>query len=870
MRTLKPLYVTPLVVPFDDGKRIHCVVTALLHVSFAGELLKDQDLWFYASEETEGMVLDEGYPKPGGEWLVHGSCHARKPGVGQSFVKATMGAQEKVLAVFGPRTWGHGGPSDPQPFDVVPIRFTSAFGGPSFPENPVGMGHGGGAPPLVEVRSPLVTTPRDKPPVAGLGRIDPTWPQRMKRMGTYDERWLATRFPGMSEDFDGSYFLLALPDQRREARFDGAEAFSFVNMHPEREQVGGKLPGITARAFVKRKGEEGMIDLRMAIDTVHFYPHRERAVIVCRAVTRTKSDTLADIEEVGFGVEWIDRPKSYDHYLEAFAVKRARRGGMKRLDDTALVPEGNPPKAPEQRIVAPGEGLRQRQMERHMVSKIAEARKTLVEHNLDTTELDKMPTHLDLTVDPDDVPAFEGPPPTVEGVQKRIAENAEAEIEKLRKTLAEVPGPTSEQARTELDKAAAAARKGPIGPPSSSCDQLRSTLEAQAVSLESHGEDASVLRAQLDNPKLDQSLVSVEALARDSYRKTVQHQRAAPPLDPDASAAARARVIEMVKQGEPFAHVDLTGADLSGLDLRGAKLTRAFMESVNLAGADLSGAALDFAVLARANLAGTDLSKCAKLMGANLSEAALAGIDFSGLDLTGCFFAGADLSGTRFVGTTLDKVDFGKATMLGTDLSGSRATGLKFHKMRLEDVVLRGARWERPLFHESEVIGLDARGADLKSLAFVDTLVERCVFDDAILLKLRAARALGTTVVRHCSFVGTTAHKAFFRSLEMIGSDFRHADLEESDFSEATLDDSDFQDARLVRARFMSASLRRCTFDRADLLEGLLGGAVLDQASFESANLFRADFARSQGAAVNMRGANVKWVRTAPKREEQP
>ena len=190
--------------------------------------------------------------------------------------------------------------------------------------------------------------------------------------------------------------------------------------------------------------------------------------------------------------------------------------------------------------------------------------------------------------------------------------------------------------------------------------------------------------------------------------------------------------------------------------------------------------------------------------------------------------------------------------------------------MRLENVAARGARWERALFYESEVVGLDARGADMMALAFVDTLVEDCTFDDATLLKLRAARALGTTAVRRCSFVGATAHKAFFRSLDMQGSDFRHSDFKESDFSGATLDDSDFEDARLVGARFMSASIRRCRFDRADLMEGLLGGAFIDHASFEHANLFRADFARSQGEGVNMRGANVKWVRTAPKREEEP
>jgi uncharacterized protein YjbI with pentapeptide repeats len=870
MRILKPLYVSPLVAPFDDGKRIHCVVTALLHVSFAGDLQKDQDLWFYACDETEGMVVDEGLPKPRGEWLVHGSCYARRPDVRQSFVKATVGAQEKVLAVFGPRQWRTAGPSLPEPFEVVPIRFTNAFGGASFPENLVGMGHGGGTPPLVEVRSPFVTTPRDKPPVAGFGRLDPTWPQRMKRMGTYDQKWQKTRYPGMAEDFDPAYFLLSLPDQWREDHFEGTESFSIVNMHPEQEQVGGKLPGITARAFVKKKGEERMVDVKMAIDTVHFYPHRERLVVVCRGTTRTKSDTLADIEEVGFGVEWIDRPKSYAHYMDAFAVKRDRRGGMKRLDDTALIPEGNPPPAPKQRIVAPGEGLRQRQIELRVGHKMAEVRKALVEQGADTSVLDKLPTHIDTSVDPDDAPAFSGPSPTVESVKKIVAERTEAEIQKIGAKLAEIGGDEGESARAALDKTAEAMRRGPVGPPKFSRARTRKELEDAVDQLVAQNVDASPIQGPLEDPKLDTQLRELEAFVRESYRRMVQHQGPAPALDPESSAALRETVREMVKTGQPFAYVDLTGADLSGLDLRGAKLTRAWLESANLTGADLTGAELDFAVVARANLAGADLSKCARLVGTNFSEAVLTGVDFSGLDLTGCFFAGADLSGTRFVAATLDKVDFGKAKMRGTDLSRSTAKALVFHKMRLEQVAIRGARWERPLFHECEVVGLDARGADVKSLAFVDTLVEDSVFDDATLLKLRAARAMGVTTLRRCSFVGTTAHKAFFRSLSMPGSDFRHSDFKESDFSEATLDDSDFQDARLVGARFMSASIRDCKFDRADLMEALLGGAFMDRASFESANLFRADFARSSGDAVNMRGANVKHVRTAPKREESP
>jgi uncharacterized protein YjbI with pentapeptide repeats len=556
--------------------------------------------------------------------------------------------------------------------------------------------------------------------------------------------------------------------------------------------------------------------------------------------------------------------------MEAFAAKRDRRAGVKRLDDTALLPEGNPPPQPKQRIVAPVEGLTQRQMERRAEHQVAEMRKMLVEYDLDTSALDKVQTHVDTSVDPDEMGGFDGPPPTEEDIKKQLAERTEAEIAKMRAELAGIEGEAGERARADLENAAEAVRRGPIGPPSFSRAGARREVEQQVALLVSQGQDARVLQDQLDDPKLDRQLRELEASVRETYRTTVQHQGVAPAQGPEARDATRARVLEMVKKGESFAFVDLTGADLSGLDLRGARLSRAFMESVDLTGADLAGAELDFAVLARARLAGADLSKCDKLQGANLSGAALAGVDFSGKDLTGCYFVGADLSATRFVDARLDDVDFGKATMRATDLSGSTAKRLLFHKMRLEGISIRGARWERPLFAESEIVGLDARGADIKSLAFVDTIVDGGVFDDATLLKMRAARAMGETVLRRCSFVGTVAHKAFLRTLDLRDSDFRHSDFKEGDFSEATLDGSDFQDARLRGARFMAASIRRCRFDRADLMEALLGGAVMDQASFESANLFRADFARTGGEGVNMRGANVKWVRTAPKREELP
>lgn len=866
MRIFKSQYVTPLVSVFDDGKRLHCVVTAIFHASFSGELREERELWLFATDEVEGMVLDEGKPKPRGEYLVHGSCYARGPDVRQSFVKVQIGSQEKVLAVFGPRTFLTEGPSDPEPFDVVPIRFTHAFGGPGFDQNPVGMGAKGGAAPQVEVRSKLVRHAGDKPPVAGLGRVDVERPQRMSRMGTYDDRYMKTRYPGVAEDFDGSFFQLALPDQWRDDFFEGSEPFSVVNMHPEEELREGRLPGIVARVFVKRAGEE-LVDVPMHIDTVHLFPHRERQVVICRGTTTTKSDTLADIEEVGLGLEWIGRPKPRSHYEEVFAARRKKRGGLlASLNDTSLLPEEALPARPKERLVAPGEGLKQRTMERRLEHRIAEARKILEEHQLDTSMLDKLPTHLDLSVDPDDAPRRDELP-TQEGIEKKIAAARDATLARIREE-AEKSGASAEQMK-EIDALAKKLEKGPVGPPTMTRDATREKLEEQATLLRNAGLDASAIEAQLEDRDLDERLRRLDEFARESYRKHVQHQAAAPALDGASSEEIRKLVLARVGAGEPLTGLDLTGADLSGLDLRGAKAPHAFLESVDLTGANLEGADFEAAVLARAKLRGADLTR-STLTRANLSEADLRGADLSGLDLSGGFFVGADLTSANLSRAKLDRVDFGGASLHGTDLSQSTASRLKLRKLSFDHVVMRDVTWDRAQIYECRLTDVDARGSDLPNLAIIDSHVERCRFDDARMPKLRAARALGKTALPGCSFVGATLHKAHLRGVDLRASDFRHADLLQADFSEADLDDSTFDDARAVGARFVGATLRRCRFDRVDLMDGLLGAAVMDHASFESANLYRADFGRSQGPGVKMTGANVKWVRTVPKREESP
>src|SRR5262249_35834510 len=152
-------------------------------------------------------VFDEGMSKPDGELLVHGRCFPPGGKRAATYVRVQLGPIDKKLAVVGDRVWKHGVPTDPQPFTEMPIDWAHAFGGVGVAENPLGKGF---APvlfdgveihplPNIEIDGRLITSPRERPRPAGFSPYELTWPQRFAKVGTYDEEWFRTRFPGVAK-----------------------------------------------------------------------------------------------------------------------------------------------------------------------------------------------------------------------------------------------------------------------------------------------------------------------------------------------------------------------------------------------------------------------------------------------------------------------------------------------------------------------------------------------------------------------------------------------------------------------------------------------------------------------------------------------
>lgn len=161
--------------------------------------------------------------------------------VTQMEVGLRVGPINKVLRVWGDRTWGATGPSSPQPFIKMPLVYERAFGGvdrkSAHPErdwdwrNPVGTGFAiapdnlDGAPlPNIEYPNEPVRGRKDRPRPAGFGPIGSHWQPRAGFAGTYDDRWLKQRQPLLPDDFDDRFFQCAPEDQQSPGFLRGGEA----------------------------------------------------------------------------------------------------------------------------------------------------------------------------------------------------------------------------------------------------------------------------------------------------------------------------------------------------------------------------------------------------------------------------------------------------------------------------------------------------------------------------------------------------------------------------------------------------------------------------------------------------------------------
>lgn len=730
-----------------------------------GELFADAD------RERTGECL---YPgdfadfKLRAEVMLRGNCHAPSGRPALSCpVRFSVGRWKKELMVYGDRRWERTVSGDrisePTPFTRMPLDYTHAFGGPAFPENPVGKGFRSDVLPNVEPTGHLLTARGQEQPAGTFAPVNPGWPQRAGKRGkNYGPAYLKERAPYYSDDFDWSYFSAAPADQQMEGFLRGDEEVRFHNLHPEHAVLATRLPGLRVRAFLKDT-QGACREIGMVLDTLFAEPDEGTIKLTWRGVVPVREDDFADVRTVLIASEPLaDAPLSPEHHraqLEAFE------------------------KDPSGALAAMPAGLSE-MWERHEKARRGEpVPEAPLDPGLDpvTAELKRQ---LGPLADADDLAQLAAamkqldglPPENKPDLQKLVAES---------------------RAAAENDPPPMRVIKPGRLPDPGLRPQMREVM-AQAAKLRE-------IEEQTGQPV--EGVEQLEALPHDPRWKELDPTYEPPgPLstDPPAPGADlrerdfRHRDLRGVDlTGANLERADLTGANLRGVSLRGAKLARAVLYRADLSEADLREADLTLVNAAQLRAEKADLTK-ATLDEAFMEYALLSNAKLDGARAEHAIFEGADLRGARAHDAVLDHADLSKAKLSGASL-------------RRASAVLA-------LFGEASAEGLDLEGAELRQASFVEADLRRA--------KLVAARARKGFFMKARLDGADLGHadlrEAHFTEASAIAARFFGANLRE-----ARLYRTDLERADLTRSNLMSADARKAHIERAILAGANLYEAIL-------------------------------------------
>ncbi|MFO0549117.1 MAG: DUF2169 domain-containing protein [Polyangiaceae bacterium] len=659
-----PAFLTVAAVPFTLSRGSHLLtLVAKLTLSLeSGEraliteepLLLDGDVYRGEPESSSLLTASDFAPlKRRVDVTLVGHAYAPHGRATTGRVALEIGDSERMpgrrlhreIAVFGPRMFARGGVgvTDPAPFERVPLIYENAFGGLGFAHNPVGKGIAGERVPELEDPSSLVKTTLDRPMPACFAPIAPAWEPRRSRLGTYDERYVAERWPYTAADFDVAHYQAA-PVQLE--ALHGDELLTLTGVREDPAPLVTRLPGVRVRARFVRTASTSVSSepLELRIDTLHIDADARVATLTFRASVSISEARAPELDRVLF--ECTD------------ASGAALPNGVPEIPAAAAEGETTPPEI----LVA-------RHLEAAGLSSAAAlaARTTVARDEI-------LAGHAEL-----DGRDFAGV--DLSGADLRGRSFAKAVLVGARLSGALLAGCDLSGAQllgADLEGADLSGAKlegADLTGAKLTAARLNQAKVGRAVFRKAHaagatfdavtGESAAFVEADLAGA----SFVGADLKASDFTRAK---------LEGASFADAKLHAVRLYE-----AHA--TGASFAKAELPGARGEEAHLDSASFEQANLEGSVLDAANVERANFSGALMKEV------GLRHASCRGATFNRADLRASRLASSDFTSAKLAGANLMKATFEAATLERTDLRGANLHGAEFLEAKIRDLQLDGA-----------------------------------------------------------------------------------------------------------------------------------------------------------------------------------
>ena len=867
-RTLKPFQLGVLFRSIDRNRSLYgCFSLFMMTVRTGAPALRSEpSLWKTLAQHAPEFV-EAGVIKSQPEFLVFGHAHAYD-GSAEGIVGVQFAGIKKWCRVIGPRQY----PSamQPTPFERVRLDWRHTYGGPDFAANPLGVGRvkddsGNIFMPHFESEGmPWRPDGKAQAPI-GFGPLDVMHPDRQRLVGTYDEDWLKTDFPGMARDADWHFFQVAPPDQRIAADVRGDEPFDYIGLHPGERLQHSSLPGLRPRLFVERRQERSLSEIDCRLRTVIFLPDADAVIQIWQGITKVGDEDASELTHVLAGLETLDDPKPESHYASVFARRLDERDGMlAMLRDEDLLPDGISfealvPGDVDLNKPAAADSLRGR-LEMKNLRKIEAVRAEVESYGLD----------------PDvHAPPLPGPRETIPPLHRlgeylreldiKAQQHIRAAKDSKRKLLEDTAAEFAARGES-FDPVLKEISSSPTGPPKPHTPERLDALRKIRAELQASNTQVEELDVMLTDTRLQAQWHAADHSAQKVYEQSAHFQNPAPRAHGRYAERQRRWVVQRLGEGLPLKGFDLTGADLREFDLRSVNLDGAMLEAACLDGVDLTGASAKGAVFAHASLIGARADDC-DFSGANLGKA-----NFVRSSACRAVFARAILWETDFAQAVLRGARFVDAEALymklaGADLSEAVLDELLLYQTDLTDARLTGASINGTQFLENKMVATNFASARGHRAVFLKIDGEGLCFDGA---DLTGATFVQEPKLPRASMRGTTLTKAFAHGADLSGADLAHANLDGCEFGRSSLQGANLRGVRAREAGLRFVDLRQAQVVGADLRGALLANAKLGGARFDASSLYMADLARIEiDTQTSFEHVNFGRVRIYPRRESK-
>lgn len=840
------------------GRHFHAVSVGWAFRLSTGMALTEQQFWAGAAALPEPW-MDEAQAKARAEFLVAGQAYppAGCNNFNQIPVSVRLGAVTKQMLVSGQRHWQGVMASIAEPFTSMPLGWNNSFGGPGHEANPMGKGAVDASPrPLPNIESPeqQMLGPGSKPAPVNLGPMPVEFPARRRLAGTFDERYLKNQ-PAFPDDINWEFFNVAQEDQRFSAYLHGDEEYELINLHPELPRIQGRLPNLTARAFVTQQVAsadpadteaepvELFKEIPLRLDTVWFLPDQDMALILERGSCECADRLGRDIVHTLCAHEGRDHPRrTLDHYQDYQARRTDPTQGYKYMLYTSpLLPEGFQsrlkdmlPETPEPSNFMQGLKNFSRELKQQ-----GEARGRQAEEDARQSLTENAPGGAEHSA-----AALAGLKPP-EGEGSPLGKQLTAMMERM------LPGVTEGKGAMDLDLTKLDMRV---------MDDMRDLMKQEGEQQKQDG--IQQLRDQkhrlemqpAETPGRDKAIAQIDELLEAMTQAPVLRRFEFPEQQQTLKsqlAQARDELQQLVDRGEAAqASVDRLKVDLAPYEEKLQK-AKAFVQDAYGRTAHYqnpesrsphSGQETELVTaLVAAHVAGKDCRQ------RDVAFGQLENLDLGGMEAPSLFAEFTRISGSSFVDAVLDGAVFAHARIETSDFSGARLQGANLGAAHLQSLTFRNS--------------------DFSGATFSKSHLKDCVFEDCIFAE-RADQWLETrlegVLFRRCRFLTLN-----FLELDLTGSRFLECEFESCHFIKCEMPDTAFDDSRFQKVNLVKCNLERASFTR---VQGpnlrFLGGcnlqysqfreAMLDKACLRQARLQNSDFSQATVREADLGDAQLQ------------